>query len=335
MNERQGKSGPKDFWQAVALSVDISRKPKRILLDGAPIVLFRSSTGISALFDRCAHRLVELSTGKVVEGEIECPYHGWRFDGEGRCTAIPGHVGEMPHYRVRRYTAIERDGVVFVAVGAPAGEPYLHCMQGHDVIVRRVRSSTQSTVIDAAENILDATHTHFTHKGLLRGLSARRHLVRVEVTGGEGWVEASYTGEERQQGLISRLLEGERTKTIGRFRHPGIAELEYWGRGGLVLATTFHLRQADEQSVEGVGWLIGQRQSGLGHLKALAFKPLFNIALQQDRKVLKSASDNGRFAPEMLPVIGPLDFLRRDIAAIIDGKMPSAAAAPLIHQIEL
>jgi len=241
----------------------------------------------------------------------------------------------MPHYRVRRFAAIERDGVVFISSGSPTSEPYLHCMQGKDIIVRRVRSSTQSTVIDAAENILDATHTHFTHKGLLRGLTSKRHLVRVEVTGGEGWVEASYTGEDRQQGLISRLLEGERAKTIGRFRHPGIAELEYWGTDGLVLATTFHLRQADERTVEGVGWLIGRRQGLLGELKALAFKPLFTIALHQDRRVLKSASDNARLLPQALPVIGPLDFLRRDIAAIMEGKMPAAASEPRVHQIEL
>ncbi|MDX8466365.1 Rieske 2Fe-2S domain-containing protein [Mesorhizobium sp. VK23B] len=333
MSERRDRA--KDHWQAVALSADIAKRPKRILLDGSPLVLFRSAQGIAALFDRCPHRLVELSTGKVVGGEIECPYHGWRYDGEGRCTAIPGHVGAMPHYRVRRYAAIERDGIVFVSSGTPQGEPYLHCMQGKDIIVRRVRSSTQSTVIDVAENILDATHTHFTHKGLLRGLTSKRHLVRVEVTGGEGWVEARYTGEDRQQGLISRLLEGERTKTIGRFRHPGIAELEYWGKDGLVLATTFHLRQADDRTVEGVGWLIGRRQGLLGELKALAFKPLFTIALHQDRRVLKSASDNARFAPQALPVIGPLDFLRCDIAAIMEGKMPPAADEPRVHQIEL
>ena len=331
MSERRGEA----YWQAVALSADIGRRPKRILYDGEPVVLFRSAQGIAALFDRCPHRLVELSTGRVVGGEIECPYHGWRYDGEGRCTAIPGHVGAVLHYRVRRFAAIERDGVVFISSGAPQGEPYLHCMQGKDIIVRRVRSSTQSTVIDAAENILDATHTHFTHKGLLRGLTAKRHLVRVEVTGGEGWVEACYTGENRQQGLISRLLEGERAKTIGRFRYPGIAELEYWSNDGLVLATTFHLRQADEQTVEGIGWLIGRRQGLIGELKALAFKPLFNVALQQDRRVLKSASDNARLPPQALPVIGPLDFLRRDIAAIMEGKMPAAASEPKVHQIEL
>ena len=273
--------------------------------------------------------------GEVSGGEIECPYHGWRFNGEGRCTAIPGHVGEMPHYRVRRFHAIERDGAIFLSAGEPANEPYVHCMTGKEVIVRQVRSSTQSTVIEAAENILDATHTHFTHKGLLRGLSAKRHLVRVEVTGGERWVEACYTGEDRQQGLISRLLEGARTKTIGRFRHPGITELEYWGPSGLALATTFHLRQADDETVEGIGWLIGPRQGGLGYFKALAFKPLFTVALHQDRRVLKSASDNARIPPSAKPIIGPLDFLRRDIAAIMAGETPPAAAEPRAYQIEL
>ncbi|TIX36782.1 MAG: Rieske (2Fe-2S) protein, partial [Mesorhizobium sp.] len=84
MSERQKR---KDHWQAVALSGDIRGKPKRILFDGQPLVLFRSTQGIAALFDRCPHRLVELSTGKLVGGEIERPYHGWRYDGEGRCTA--------------------------------------------------------------------------------------------------------------------------------------------------------------------------------------------------------------------------------------------------------
>ncbi|HBF30969.1 Rieske 2Fe-2S domain-containing protein [Rhizobium sp.] len=325
----------RNHWQAVALSSDVRGKPKRIMFEGTPVVLFRAENGVSALFDRCPHRLVELSTGRVRNGEIECPYHGWRFDGEGRCKAIPGHIGDIPKFLVCRFRAAEHDGVIFVSDGEPDGAPYLHAMEGKAIVVRRVRSSTQSTVLDAAENILDATHTHFTHKGLLRGLSSKRHRVRVEITGGNGWVEACYTGEDRQHGLISKLLEGERSKTIGRFRHPGIAELEYWGPRGLALATTFHLRQADADTVEGIGWLIGPRRGGLEYLMALAFKPLFNIALHQDRRVLESARNNARFAPETIPVIGPLDFLRNDIAAILAGHVPEASSEPKIYHLEL
>lgn len=324
-----------DCWHAVALAADIASKPLRVLFAGLPVVLFRAGREIAALQDRCPHRLVELSKGKVVGGEIECPYHGWRFNAAGTCTAIPGLAGAVPGYRVPRLKTFEKEGVVFLAKGEPAGEPYLHCVEGQNIILRLVRSSTCSTLIDAAENILDATHTHFTHKGLLRGLSARRQLVRVDITGGAGWVEACYTGEERQAGLVSRLLEGERVRTIGRFRYPGIAELEYWGPKGLVLATTFHLRQAADNQVDGIGCLIGPKNGLLDHLKSYAFRPMFKIALEQDRRVLTSASRNATYWPNATPLVGPLDFLRRSIEAIMVGTLPPVAERPETAYIEL
>jgi phenylpropionate dioxygenase-like ring-hydroxylating dioxygenase large terminal subunit len=324
-----------DVWQAVALSRDVARRPVRVMLDGAPVVLFRSGTGLTALADRCPHRQVALSLGRVTGGTLECPYHGWRFDGEGLCVAMPGHLGDLPRTRVARYRVTEREGAVFVSRGAPVGVPYAHVLQDQPAVVRLVKSSTRSTVIDAAENILDATHTHFTHKGLLRGLSSQRYRVQVKVTGGDGWVEACYTGEDRQKGLVSALLDGARTRTIGRYRHPGIAELEYWGPKGLVLATTFHLRQADAETVEGIGWLTGPQQGLLGQVKALAFKPLFRIALAQDRRILRSSYDNAQLTGNPAPMIGPLDFLRRDIEAIAAGLPPAAASSPRHHEIEL
>lgn len=324
-----------DHWQAVALSRDVGKRPMRVMHDGAAVVLFRADGKISALADRCPHRMVALSGGRVVNGALECPYHGWRFGADGACVAIPGHIGDLPRARVARYAAFEAEGAVFIARGAPDMPPYTHVMAGQSPVLRLVKSSARGRLVDVAENILDATHTHFTHKGLLRGLSAKRQRVQVSVTGGPDWVEASYSGEEKQDGLVSRLLDGARVRTVGRYRHPGIAELEYWGPRGLVLATTFHLREADDATVEGIGWLAGPRQGLLGQIKALAFKPLFNIALAQDRRVLASAHDNARLAGFLAPVIGPLDFLRRDIAAIVAGDPPAAATAPWQYQIDL
>lgn len=324
-----------DHWQAVALSRDVAKKPLRVLLDGAPIVLFRGPTGLAALADRCPHRLVALSEGAIRDGTLECPYHGWRFDEQGHCVAIPGHLGGLPRCRVPRYAVTEAEGAIYLSRGTPANLPYTHCMAGQRTVLRLVKSSTRSTMIDAAENILDATHTHFTHKGLLRGLSSQRYRVKVQVTGGPSWVEASYAGEDRQKGLVSALLDGARVRTVGRYRHPGIAELEYWGPKGLVLATTFHLRQADSETVEGVGFLIAPRQGLLGQLKALAFKPMFRIALAQDRRILRSAFDNARLGGTAKRMIGPLDFLRRDIEAIAEGHLPDAAQTPRSYEIEL
>ena len=325
----------KDHWIAVALAKDIRRKPRRVLLDGQALVLFQGKDGPTALLDLCPHRQAELSKGRVVQGAIECPYHGWRFDAGGTCVAIPGCMEDLPRYRIRRFQTVEQDGVVFVASGEPTASPYIHAAAGQDVIVRRVRSETRSTLIDTAENILDATHTHFTHKGLLRGLSAKRHTVNVEITGGDGWAEAKYTGEDRQEGLISRMLEGARSKTIGRFRAPGIAELEYWGPNGLVLVTSFHLRQAADDRVEGIGWLVGPRAGPLSWVKAAAFKPLFKVALEQDRRILRSSFDNAAYQNAGPAVHGPLDFLRPDIEAILAGDLPPSASAPRHYQIAL
>ncbi|MEO1238295.1 MAG: Rieske (2Fe-2S) protein [Pseudomonadota bacterium] len=320
----------KDLWHAVARSRDLGKKPQRVVFQGNPVVLFRHAGGVAALLDQCPHRLVELSKGRVIADSIECPYHGWRFSPDGNCVAIPGCLTDLPRARVRRYSACEVEGGIFLTAGMPEDPPQVHPMQGQDHVCRIVKSSTKSTLVDAAENILDATHTHFTHKGLLRGLSDHRCRVAVEVTGGLDWVEARYTGEDRQHGLIAKLLDGARTKGIGRFRRPGIAELEYWGPKGLVLATTFHLRQVDPETVEGIGWLVAPREGGLGHLKALAFKPLFHIALEQDRRVLRSAYDNSGGTK---PMIGPLDFLRREIEALERGE--AVDPGPKCYEIEL
>ena len=76
-------------WQAVELSRCLGRKPLRIMFQGQPVVLFRNGAAIEALTDMCPHRMVELSKGRVIGGEIECPYHGWRFNGGGALTHIP------------------------------------------------------------------------------------------------------------------------------------------------------------------------------------------------------------------------------------------------------
>jgi len=323
-----------DLWQAVALGRDLGAKPRRIWWNDRPIVLFRGAQGIAALIDRCPHRHAPLSAGRVVAGAVECPYHGWRFDGAGHCTHLPGLLGQMPRYRLPAFRVQEQGGIVYLCEGEPTAPPPAPDAAG-TLRRRLVQSAAQGRVIDVAENILDATHTHFTHRGLLRGLSARRYRVQVEVTGGPGWVEAAYSGEDHQQGIVSALLEGMRVRTIGRYRAPGIAELEYWGPKGLVLSTTFHLRQATADRVEGIGVLAGPHQGLWGWLKMQAFTPLFRIALAQDRWMLALCAANASPGQATAPLIGPLDFLRADMAAIDAGRLPAAAITPLRHQIEL
>jgi len=331
LSERLEPSG----WVAVARSKALGKNPLRVIAAGRPLVLFRTAAGTHCLADICPHRSAPLSAGRVVGEAIECPYHGWRFAGSGHCTAMPGLIGEAPRALVPSYSVTEKDGLIFFSTGRESDAPYTTVLSGQDTVSTIVECRVNASLAEVAENILDATHTHFTHKGILRGLSSRRYRVTVTVSGGDGWVEARYEGEPKQEGLISRLLEGERSISIGRFRAPGIAELEFWGKDRINLATTFHLCQETADTVHGFGILSGPRQGGLGHLKALLFRPFFLIALGQDRRILQAAEVNRRMFAERRQMMGPLDVMRPHIDAILAGRRPAVADRPVDLVMEL
>lgn len=97
---------------------------KRIRLCGLDFVLWRNEAGEAfCLSDVCIHRGASLGGGQVVEGSIECPYHGWRFGGDGVCTRVPSQPKDMkisPRARVDSYPVIERYGWIWVFLGEAA-----------------------------------------------------------------------------------------------------------------------------------------------------------------------------------------------------------------------
>ena len=121
-------AGVNSSWWPVALSANVTgNAPTRCRLFGEDYVLFRDKTGVArALTDRCAHRRAPLSDGKITpEGWVECPYHGWRFDGQdGRCRSIPNLSADEPvpaGYGVDAFATRELGGFVFVAIPPTAG----------------------------------------------------------------------------------------------------------------------------------------------------------------------------------------------------------------------
>ena len=88
--------------------------------------------------------------------------------------------------------------------------------------------SVNCTLADAAENFLDGFHTHFVHSGWVRRDRPRQTL-DVRVRSWSDAVEAHYSGEDKQLGLVSQWFEPERSESMGRFQAPGMAEIEYRG----------------------------------------------------------------------------------------------------------
>ena len=80
--------------------------------------------------------------------------------------------------------------------------------------------------------------------------------------------------------------------------------------------------------VEGIGCLIGPRNGIIDHLKSYAFRPLFWLALQQDRRVLKSASDNAALSPSARPGMSARASDRIECCAASSGSADIADALP-------
>lgn len=114
-----------DLWwmPVVALDELACDRPKLCARMGVPLVIWHGGASPQVLDDRCPHRGARLSLGRVCEGQVECPYHLWRFDGDGRCTYLPPEEAERPAgaFSVRAWAACVAHGMVWVAPRRPPG----------------------------------------------------------------------------------------------------------------------------------------------------------------------------------------------------------------------
>jgi phenylpropionate dioxygenase-like ring-hydroxylating dioxygenase large terminal subunit len=109
----------RNAWYVGALSRELNEQPLgRVILDES-LVFFRAADGSPvAVADRCPHRFVPLSLGKVKQGELECGYHGLRFGRDGVCVANPHGNKAVPRgANLRHYPIIERYGFIWIWTG--------------------------------------------------------------------------------------------------------------------------------------------------------------------------------------------------------------------------
>ncbi len=108
----------KNCWYVAAWSDEVSATPAHQKIIGEHVVLFRTEGGIIALGDTCPHRFAPLHMGKVVGDQIQCPYHGLRFDRSGNCSHNPFEPGVTPaSVNVRSYPVVERDRIIWIWMG--------------------------------------------------------------------------------------------------------------------------------------------------------------------------------------------------------------------------
>jgi vanillate O-demethylase monooxygenase subunit len=117
----------RNCWYIAGEPDDVTDAPVGKVFLGDPVVLFRTGDGsVAALEDRCCHRHLPLSLGEVVDGHLQCGYHGLEFDALGACVNVPGQRRVPPGASVRRYPLEERHNWLWIWMGDPdAADPAL------------------------------------------------------------------------------------------------------------------------------------------------------------------------------------------------------------------
>ena len=157
------------FWYPVIPRQHLVAGPQPFELLGEPLVIWLGEDGQpAAARDRCCHRTAKLSLGKVDQGRICCPYHGWEFDTTGTCVRVPQlkeGCAIPANYRVEAYRCTERYGYIWVCLGEPLTDiPELP--EAHDPDYRLIQEfyePWQCAGLRVMENELDLAHPTFVH----------------------------------------------------------------------------------------------------------------------------------------------------------------------------
>lgn len=208
-------------WYPVGWA-DGDGEPTAVGVDALRLVRWRPPSGWRVMEDRCPHRNAPLSSGRRLGEHLVCPYHGWRFDGAGRCAWVPalGRPGQkgwgVPALATRVVGSLVFVGPEDRTVPSPALAP-----GGHRVRLERCFEAPLDRV---AENILDVPHTAVLHGGLFR--QEARRVLRVRVQRESDRVRAIYPAEE-PTGLVARIFGAGAVEHEDEFRAPGCAVVRY------------------------------------------------------------------------------------------------------------
>ncbi len=162
------------YWQPAALSDELNgpRPVRPVTLLGERLVLFRDETGTPGLMHRhCPHRGADLCYGRLEDGGLRCPFHGWLFDTSGKCVEMPGEPeGSTTHERIgnEAYPCVERNGIVFAYMGPgePPALPDYDCFAAPESHAFAFKGLIECNWLQALEVGIDPVHASFLHRFL-------------------------------------------------------------------------------------------------------------------------------------------------------------------------
>jgi phenylpropionate dioxygenase-like ring-hydroxylating dioxygenase large terminal subunit len=177
----------RNFWYVAATVEEVQAKPFGRIIMNEPIVFYRMPDGTPvALEDRCVHRHLPLSMGKLVGDRLQCGYHGLQFDRTGQCVRVPGQDLIPPGAKVKSYPVVERYKWLWIWMGDPAlAHPDkitdFHWFDDPEWGAKSAYLHVEANWQLVVDNLLDLTHLAFVHETTIGNMALVEHAaVKVQ-----------------------------------------------------------------------------------------------------------------------------------------------------------
>ncbi|RAY11007.1 aromatic ring-hydroxylating dioxygenase subunit alpha [Actinomadura craniellae] len=174
-------------WYVAAYGEEVGDGLLARTICGEPVVLYRTSAGAAvALADRCVHRRFPLSASHREGDRIVCGYHGFTYDPDGSCVAVPGQTRIPRTARVPAYPVVEQDSLVWLWIGDagsadPAAIPRAPWLDSPGYTTVRGMEPLAARYELLVDNLLDLSHETYLHAGYIGTPEVAQTPITTEV----------------------------------------------------------------------------------------------------------------------------------------------------------
>jgi phenylpropionate dioxygenase-like ring-hydroxylating dioxygenase large terminal subunit len=297
----------RDCWYLACLSSKVAKAGlRREILLGEPVLIGRGRDGAAfALRDICPHRGVPLSAGRVMaDSTVECPYHGWRFRGDGVCAAIPSLVGgetvEPSNIRVRAYPVREQDGLIWIYMAETGREKEAPRSEPPRVGVPNARPRWHESQLfhcgidHAVIGLMDPAHAPYVHGRWWWRVSPREKAKNYAPLPA-GFVMTRHKPSKPMYGMLGADVSTEITFELPSIRFENITGTLLGRRIAVVGLTCCTPRDADTTQVTQIFYW----PAWLGFIRPffLALGPTF---LGDDRRIVELQKEGLKYNPSLM-----------------------------------
>jgi phenylpropionate dioxygenase-like ring-hydroxylating dioxygenase large terminal subunit len=213
-----------NLWYVAEWSKTVKDEPVQVKMLGQKFVLYRDSAGqVHCLSDVCLHRGGSLSGGWNKGDSVACPYHGWRFNGDGCVTYIPSEGPDFTppdRARVDAYPTQEAYGMIWVFLGdAPEEErfPLPDFPEYADPAWKAITDewNWKAEAARVVENGIDIAHASFVHPMFgMEATALENQIVSIEKNDYHGKSENIQYPPQFKDGWLRKRMRKERQPTV-------------------------------------------------------------------------------------------------------------------------